>query len=134
MIPTLAGARLCTAGDFKEALDFFARPTPMTYRSGRHFLQIPSPTNVADRVLRAMDRPTIDHRGPGILTTWPRSARRHEAGISHHGRSSHLSGFGYGTWEAALVNTLSAGDRVLVSETGQFWLNLWRSWQRGLAL
>jgi alanine-glyoxylate transaminase/serine-glyoxylate transaminase/serine-pyruvate transaminase len=93
---------------------------------GRHFLQIPGPTNVPDRVLRAMDRPTIDHRGP----EFQRLARRVLEGIQgvFKTRSPVIiyPASGTGAWEAALVNTLSPGDRVLVVETGQFA----SSWQR----
>ena len=54
-----------------------------TYRSGRHFLQIPGPTNVPDRILRAMDHPTIDHRGPSFRKAGRRGPRRFEAGFRH---------------------------------------------------
>lgn len=90
------------------------------YRPGRHFLQIPGPTNVPDRVLRAMDRPTMDHRSPefGIL------GQRALAGMKSIFRCSGAvfiyPASGTGAWEAALVNTLSPGDRVLMCETGQF--------------
>jgi alanine-glyoxylate transaminase/serine-glyoxylate transaminase/serine-pyruvate transaminase len=92
----------------------------MSYRSGRHFLQIPGPTNVPDRVLRAMDFPTMDHRGPDF------------AGLGHEVLEGLRAVFkttqpvviypasGTGAWEAALVNTLSPGDRVLMFETGHF--------------
>jgi alanine-glyoxylate transaminase/serine-glyoxylate transaminase/serine-pyruvate transaminase len=91
-----------------------------SYRSGRHFLQIPGPTNVPDRILRAMDVPTIDHRGPGFAAL---------AGDVLEGLKSIFQtaapvviypASGTGAWEAALVNTLSPGDRVLMAETGQF--------------
>lgn len=94
-------------------------------RTGRHFLQIPGPTNVPDRILRAIDRPTIDHRGPefgalglGLL-----------ADLKPIFRTAHpviiYAASGTGAWEAALVNTLSPGDRILTVETGQF-ASLWR--------
>ena len=95
------------------------------YRPGRHFLQIPGPTNVPDRVLRAMDRPTMDHRSPefGIL------GQRALAGMTSIFKCSGpviiYPASGTGAWEAALVNTLSLGDRVLMCETGQF-AALWR--------
>ena len=105
----------------------------MTFRSGRHFLQIPGPTNVPDRVLRAMDRPTIDHRGPAFAQLG------HEVleGIKQVFRTSSpviiYPASGTGAWEAALVNTLSAGDRVLMSETGQF-ATLWQKLAARLGL
>jgi alanine-glyoxylate transaminase / serine-glyoxylate transaminase / serine-pyruvate transaminase len=93
----------------------------IAYRAGRHFLQIPGPTNVPDRILRAMDRPTIDHRGPEF------SRLAHEC-FEGMKKIFKLSGghvfiypsSGSGAWEAAIVNTLSPGDRVLMFETGQF--------------
>jgi len=93
--------------------------------SGRHFLQIPGPTNVPDRILRAIDHPTIDHRGPefGAL------GRKVLAGLQTIFKTtSHVVIYpasGTGAWEAALVNTLSPGDRVLMFETGHF-ATLWR--------
>ena len=98
----------------------------MTHRSGRHFLQIPGPTNVPDRVLRAIDNATIDHRGPefGMLT------RGIVAGMRRIFRTAGpvaiYPASGTGAWEACLVNTLSSGDRVLAFETGHF-ATLWRN-------
>jgi len=101
--------------------------------SGRHFLQIPGPTNVPDRVLRAIDRPTIDHRGPefailakAVLAGMKRVFKT-EADVVIYPAS------GTGAWEAALVNTLSPGDRVLMAETGHF-ATLWRTLAERLAL
>jgi alanine-glyoxylate transaminase/serine-glyoxylate transaminase/serine-pyruvate transaminase len=92
----------------------------MSYQAGRHFLQIPGPTNVPDRVLRAMDMPTIDHRGPAFR----RLALEVLEGIRGVFRTGQpvviYPASGTGAWEAALVNTLSPGDRVLMFETGQF--------------
>jgi alanine-glyoxylate transaminase/serine-glyoxylate transaminase/serine-pyruvate transaminase len=92
----------------------------MNRRSGRHFLQIPGPTNVPDRVLRAMAAPTIDHRGPEFA----RLAREVLAGVrALAGTVRPVAVFpssGTGAWEAALVNTLSPGDKVLAFETGHF--------------
>lgn len=97
------------------------------FRSGRHFLQIPGPTNVPDRVLRAMDRAVIDHRGPEFgelgkqVLHDVRSIFRTEHNVIMFPAS------GTGAWEAALVNTLSPGDKVLMAETGQFaalWIQL----------
>jgi alanine-glyoxylate transaminase/serine-glyoxylate transaminase/serine-pyruvate transaminase len=87
---------------------------------GRHFLQIPGPTNVPDRVLRAMAAPTIDHRGPEFaeLTKAVLPALGPVFGTA--GPVVIYPSSGTGAWEAALVNTLSPGDRVLMSETGHF--------------
>ncbi len=105
----------------------------MTYRAGRHFLQIPGPTNVPDRILRAMDRPTIDHRGPDFN----RLAREVLDGLKPifgtRGSVVIYPASGTGAWEAALVNTLSPGDRVLMCETGQF-ATLWRNLATRLGL
>ncbi|HEX9541782.1 MAG TPA: aminotransferase class V-fold PLP-dependent enzyme [Streptosporangiaceae bacterium] len=96
----------------------------MTYHSGRHFLQIPGPTNVPERVLRAMAAPTIDHRGPEFATL----ARQVLEGAGRLcGTSRPVALYpssGTGAWEAALVNTLSPGDRVLAFDTGHF-ATLW---------
>jgi alanine-glyoxylate transaminase/serine-glyoxylate transaminase/serine-pyruvate transaminase len=96
----------------------------MTYHSGRHFLQIPGPTNVPERVLRAMAAPTIDHRGPEFATL----ARQVLEGAGRLcGTSRPVALYpssGTGAWEAALVNTLSPGDRVLAFDTGYF-ATLW---------
>ena len=97
----------------------------MGRKSGRHFLQIPGPTNVPDRILRAMARPTIDHRGPEFA----RLAREVIEGLTRvfgtAGAVVIYPSSGTGAWEAALVNTLSPGDRVLMFETGHF-ATLWR--------
>ena len=101
--------------------------------SGRHFLQIPGPTSVPDRILRAIDQPTIDHRGPefGRLTleVLDRLKRvfRTESPVIIYAAS------GTGAWEAALVNTLSPGERVLMFETGHF-ATLWRKIAEKLGL
>ena len=105
----------------------------MTHRSGRHFLQIPGPTNVPDRVLRAMDMPTMDHRGPefGVL------GREILDGLREvfQTRQSVIiyPASGTGAWEAALANTMSPGDRVLMCETGQF-ATLWHRMATRLGL
>jgi alanine-glyoxylate transaminase/serine-glyoxylate transaminase/serine-pyruvate transaminase len=105
----------------------------MGYAAGRHFLQIPGPTNVPDRVLRAIDRPTIDHRGPefqrlgrDVLSGIRRIFQTREPVIIYPAS-------GTGAWEAALVNTLSPGDRVVMCETGHF-ASLWREIARRLGL
>jgi alanine-glyoxylate transaminase/serine-glyoxylate transaminase/serine-pyruvate transaminase len=94
------------------------------HRTGRHFLQIPGPTNVPDRVLQAIGRPTIDHRGPEFaeltLDLLPRLARV----FGTEGPVVVYPGSGTGAWEAALVNVLSPGDEVLAFETGHF-ATLW---------
>ncbi len=98
----------------------------MGSKSGRHFLQIPGPTNVPDRVLRALSRPTIDHRGP----EFSRLARELIEGLQQVCQTSGAvviyPSSGTGAWEAALVNTLSPGDKVLMFETGHF-ATLWRN-------
>ncbi len=105
----------------------------MSYPSGRHFLQIPGPTNVPDRVLRAMDRPTIDHRGPEFqqlgfdVLSGMRDIFQTKNAVVIYPAS------GTGAWEAALVNTLSPGDKVLMYETGQF-ASLWCELARRLGL
>src|SRR5215471_15911573 len=98
----------------------------MSRRAGRHFLQIPGPTNVPDRVLRAIDFPTMDHRSPdfadlgkGTLAGMKRVFK------STRGEVVIYPASGTGAWEAALVNTLNAGDRVLMAETGHF-ATLWQ--------
>ena len=101
--------------------------------SGRHFLQIPGPTNVPDRVLRAIDRPTIDHRGP----EFGQLGKSVIAGMKRVFQTTQdvviYPASGTGAWEAALVNTLSPGDRVLMAETGQF-AALWHKLAKRLGL
>ncbi len=96
----------------------------MAHRSGRHFLQIPGPSNVPDRILRAIDNPTMDHRGPefaelghACLDGIKRVFKTQQPVIIYPAS-------GTGAWEAALVNSLSPGDRVVMYETGQF-ATLW---------
>ena len=105
----------------------------MSHRSGRHFLQIPGPTNVPDRILRAMDRPVIDHRGPAFGPL----GREVLAGLKGIFRCAGpvviYPASGTGAWEAALVNTLSPGDRVLMCETGHF-ASLWNGLATRLGL
>jgi len=95
--------------------------------SGRHFLQIPGPTNVPDRILRAMDRPIIDHRGPEFAQLALEVFAGLRTLVQTSGPVVVFPASGTGAWEAAIVNTLSPGDRVLAFETGQFstlWKNL----------
>jgi len=105
----------------------------MNHRSGRHFLQIPGPTNVPDRVLRAMAAPTIDHRGPEFA----RLAREVLGGVrALAGTVRPVAVFpssGTGAWEAALVNTLSPGNKILAFETGHFAV-LWAAMAAQLGL
>jgi len=97
----------------------------MTYQSGRHFLQIPGPTNVPDRVLRAMSKPTIDHRGPEFAELSLAVLAGLQRIFQTSGPVVVYPSSGTGAWEAALVNTLSPGDKVLMFETGHF-ATLWR--------
>jgi alanine-glyoxylate transaminase/serine-glyoxylate transaminase/serine-pyruvate transaminase len=93
--------------------------------TGRHFLQIPGPTNVPDRVLRAMDRPVIDHRGLEFAQLGAEVLEGVKSIFKTTGPVVIYPSSGSGAWEAAIVNTLSPGDRVLMFETGHF-SNLWR--------
>lgn len=101
--------------------------------AGRHFLQIPGPTNVPDRVLRAIDMPTMDHRGPDFGKLGLRVLDR----IRHIFQTEQpviiYPASGTGAWTAALVNTLSSGDKVLMSETGHF-ATLWHGIATNLGL
>jgi alanine-glyoxylate transaminase / serine-glyoxylate transaminase / serine-pyruvate transaminase len=101
--------------------------------TGRHFLQIPGPTNVPERVLRAIAMPVIDHRGPefaelgkAIIADLKRVFQTEETAVVYPSS-------GTGAWEAALVNTLSPGDAVLMFETGHF-ASLWRQMALRLGL
>jgi alanine-glyoxylate transaminase/serine-glyoxylate transaminase/serine-pyruvate transaminase len=102
-------------------------------RAGRHFLQIPGPTNVPDRVLRAMDMPTIDHRGPEFQALGREVLGGLREVFQTTGPVVVYPASGTGAWEAALVNTLSPGDRVLMFETGHF-ATLWRELATRLGL
>ena len=97
----------------------------MQQRSGRHFLQIPGPTNVPDRVLRAMAAPTIDHRGPEFQELTQEVLVGLGKVIQTRSPVVLFPASGTGAWEAALVNTLSPGNRVLMVETGHF-ATLWK--------
>jgi alanine-glyoxylate transaminase / serine-glyoxylate transaminase / serine-pyruvate transaminase len=106
----------------------------MPRNAGRHFLQIPGPTNVPERVLRAIDFPTMDHRGPefaalgkSVLAGMKRVFKTTQGEIVIYPAS------GTGAWEAALVNVLSPGDRVLMAETGHF-ATLWQKMATRLGL
>ena len=95
-------------------------------KSGRHFLQIPGPTNVPDRILRAISQPTIDHRGPAFATLGREVIEGLQRVFQTTGPVVMYPSSGTGAWEAAFVNTLSPGDTVLMVETGQFAV-LWRN-------
>ncbi|HUB80883.1 MAG TPA: aminotransferase class V-fold PLP-dependent enzyme [Bryobacteraceae bacterium] len=105
----------------------------MASRPGRHFLQIPGPTNVPDRVLRAIDRPTIDHRGPEFAELAKDCLENLKAVFQTRNPVLLFPSSGTGGWEAALVNTLDPGDRVLAFETGQF-ATLWKKLAENLGL
>ena len=103
----------------------------MEHRPGRHFLQIPGPTNVPDRVLRAMDRPIIDHRGPEFSQLGKDVLDGCRAIFQTSDSVLVFPGSGTGAWEACIVNTLSPGDKVLAFETGHFatlWQAMGRRW------
>lgn len=104
-----------------------------SHPSGRHYLQIPGPTNVPDRVLRAIDHPTIDHRGPEFALLARSILDRIGAVFGTREPVVIYPGSGTGAWEAALVNTLSPGDRVLMAETGHF-ATLWKRLAERLGL
>ena len=89
-------------------------------RTGRHFLQIPGPTNVPDRVLRAMGQPTIDHRGPDLPVLAGEIVEGLRSVFNTTGLVITYPGSATGGWEAALANTLSPGDRVLMFDHGYF--------------
>ncbi len=101
--------------------------------SGRHFLQIPGPTNVPDRILRAMDHPTIDHRGPEFQALAQQVLAGLRPVFQTQGPVVIYPASGTGAWEAALVNTLSPGDAVLMVETGHF-ATLWKKLAERLGL
>ena len=106
-------------------------PTP--YAAGRHFLQIPGPTNVPDRVLRAMDYPTIDHRGPQFAEIGAKCLAGMKTIFKTDSHAVIYPASGTGAWESALVNTLREGDLVLMVETGHF-ASLWHKMASRLGL
>ncbi len=103
----------------------------MTYQPGRHFLQIPGPTNVPDRVLRAIDNPTIDHRGSEFAVLAKACLEGMKTVFQTQDPVIIYTASGTGGWEAALVNTLNPGDKILASDTGQF-AALWTKMARHL--
>jgi len=105
----------------------------MSRAAGRHFLQIPGPTNVPDRVLRAIDFPTMDHRGPDFAELGKSVLAGMKRVFKTSGEVVIYPASGTGAWEAALVNTLSPGDAVLMYETGHF-ASLWQKMATKLGL
>jgi alanine-glyoxylate transaminase/serine-glyoxylate transaminase/serine-pyruvate transaminase len=105
----------------------------MPNTSGRHFLQVPGPSNVPDRVLRAVARPTIDHRGPEFGRLTLELLEDLKSIFKTSGKVMIFPSSGTGAWEAAIVNTLSPGDKVLMFETGQF-ATLWKEMAVNLGL
>ncbi len=105
----------------------------MSRTAGRHFLQIPGPSNIPDRVLRAMDRPIIDHRGPEFGEMMTELFAEVRPVFGTEGPVVIFPSSGTGAWEAAIVNTLSPGDKVVMFETGQF-AALWKKMADKLAL
>jgi len=102
-------------------------------QAGRHFLQIPGPTPVPDRILRALDQPVIDHRGPEFAKVTKRALEGIKTIFKTTNPVIIFTATGTGAWEAALTNTLSPGDRVLMVETGQFG-TLWKKMAERLGL
>ena len=92
----------------------------MAYSSGRQFVQLPGPTNVPERVLRAMSRPTIDHRGPEFGLLGLEVLEGMQEIFQTSGKVVIFPSSGSGAWEGALTNTLSPGDKILMFEVGQF--------------
>jgi len=100
---------------------------------GRHFLHIPGPTPIPDRILRAMDTPIIDHRGPEFAKLTKRALEGIKTIFKTTNPVIIYTATGTGAWEAALVNTLSPGDKVLMFETGQF-ATLWKKMAERIGL
>lgn len=105
----------------------------MAILRGRHFLQIPGPTNVPERILRALGKPTIDHRGPEFVQMTREILNGLQEICKTIGQVVIYPSSGTGGWEAALVNTHSPGDKVLIYETG-FFANMWRNLASKLGL
>jgi alanine-glyoxylate transaminase / serine-glyoxylate transaminase / serine-pyruvate transaminase len=105
----------------------------MSYSSGRQFLQLPGPTNVPERVLRAMSQPTIDHRGPDFARLGLEVLEGLKEVFQTKGNVVIFPSSGTGAWEAALTNTLSPGDKILMFESGHF-ATLWIEMARRLGL
>src|ERR1700756_4275760 len=110
-------------------LEHYPSPTEeesVTKHQGRHFLNIPGPSPVPDRVLRAMDMPVIDHRSAEFGELGQAVLQGSQKIFQTAGPVVIFPSSGTGAWEAAIVNTLSPGDKVLMAETGQF-ATLWRA-------
>ena len=105
----------------------------MSYQAGRHFLQIPGPTNVPDRILRAIDNPTIDHRSAEFARLATACLQGIKAVFKTKGEVVIFPSSGTGAWEAALVNTLNPGDRVVAFDNGHF-ASLWTKVAKNLNL
>ena len=105
----------------------------MTFKSGRHFLQIPGPSNVPDRILHAIGQPTIDHRGPEFQKISKEVLLGLQRIFKTTGPVLIFPTSGTGAWEASLINTLSPGDKVLMFETGHF-ATLWANMARKFGL
>ena len=91
-----------------------------TYKAGKHFLQVPGPTNIPDRILRAMDAPTIDHRGPKFAALSKSVLERIKLIFKSTDPVVIYPSAGTGAMEASLVNTLNEGDKIIMFETGEF--------------
>lgn len=105
----------------------------MTYTSGRHFLQIPGPSNVPDRILHAIGHPTIDHRGPQFKELSEEVLTGSRRIFKTSGPVVVFPTSGTGAWEASLMNTLNPGDKVLMFETGHF-ATLWHNMAKKFGL
>jgi alanine-glyoxylate transaminase/serine-glyoxylate transaminase/serine-pyruvate transaminase len=105
----------------------------MTYQAGRHFLQVPGPTNIPDRILRAISQPVLDHRGPAWAHLQAEIFERIRPVFKTRQPVMIFPASGTGGWESALVNTLSPGDQVLTFDTGQFAV-LWGNMAHKLGL
>ena len=105
----------------------------MSHRSGRHFLQIPGPSPVPDRVLRAISAQTIDHRGPDFAEVGKKALQGMKSIFKTSQNVVIYPASGTGAWEAALVNLFSEGDHVLMYETGHF-ATLWKKMAAKLGL
>src|SRR5271156_6148915 len=109
------------------------RRNTMTKHQGRHFLNIPGPSPVPDRVLRAMDMPVIDHRSAEFAELGKQVFEGCQKIFQTKGPVIVFPSSGTGAWEAAIVNTLSPGDKVLMVETGHF-ATLWQKMAKKLAI
>src|ERR1700760_2311779 len=117
--------QLFVAGRPRRSNSAVREAAPVTQRQGHHFLQIPGPSPVPERVLRAMDKQVIDHRGPEFQRLGFDVLEGCKAVFKTSGPVVIYPSSGTGAWEAAIVNTLSPGDKVLMVETGHF-ATLWR--------